>query len=88
MDKRIGAQYFTVREYMKSIEDFDNTCKRISETGYKLVQISASPLGAAQMREVLDKYGLKVVTTHRSFDDFLKNPDEIIEYNKTLGSDL
>ena len=88
MDKNIGAQFFTVREYMKSIEDFDSTCRKISETGYKLVQISASPLKAAEMREVLDKYNLKAVTTHRGFDDFLKDIDEIIDYNKTLGSDL
>jgi sugar phosphate isomerase/epimerase len=88
MDKRIGAQYFTLRDYMKSIEDFDATCKKISEIGYKIVQISASPLGAKEMREVLDKYNLEVVTTHRSFDDFLKDPEEIISYNKTLGSNL
>ena len=37
------------------------------------------------MREVLDKYGLKCVVTHKKFDEFKNNLDEVIDYNKTLG---
>lgn len=88
MDKRIGAQYYTLREYTKTIEDFEETCRKVSEIGYKLVQISGTPLGAAEMRAVLDRYNLEVVTTHRSFDDFEKNLDEIMDYNRTLGCKL
>lgn len=88
MDRRIGAQYYTLREYAGTIEDFEETCRKVSEIGYKLVQISGTPLGAAEMKEVLDRYGLEVVTTHRSFDDFQKNLDEIMDYNRTLGCEL
>lgn len=88
MDKRIGAQYFTIREHLKTMEDFELSCQKISEIGYKLVQISGTPLSAKEMGEVLDKYSLGVVTTHRKFDDFLADLDEIIDYNKTLGSTL
>lgn len=88
MDKRIGAQLFTLRDHLKTIEDFDTTCKRVAEMGYKTVQISGTPLGAKEMREVLDKYGLICLTTHRSADDFINKIDEVIEYNKTLGCDL
>ncbi len=88
MDKRIGAQLFTLRDHLKTIEDFDATCKRVAEMGYKTVQISGTPLGAKEMREVLDKYGLICLTTHRSADDFINKIDEVIEYNKSLGCDL
>ena len=88
MNRQIGAQYYTVRMSIKTIEDFEETCRKIKEIGYKIVQISGTPLGAAEMKEVLDQYGLKVVTTHRNFDDFLNNTEEIITYNKTLGCDL
>jgi len=88
MAKRIGAQYYTVRDYIKTIEDFDTTCKKISNIGYKIIQISGTSLDATEMREVLDKYGMSVVTTHRNFEDFVENLDKIIEYNKTLGVDL
>ena len=88
MDKRIGAQFYTLRDHTKTIEDFDMTCKRVCEMGYKTVQISGTPLGAKEMREVLDKYGLVALTSHRSADDFVNKIDEVIEYNKILGCDL
>ena len=88
LDRRIGAQLYTVKASMQTIEDFDETCRKIKEIGYELVQISGTPLGAAEMKEVLDKYGLKVMLTHRKFVDFMSNPDEVIEYNKILGSKL
>ena len=88
MDKRIGAHYFTLREYTRTIEDFEETCRKVSEIGYKIVQISGTPLGAAEMKPILDRYGLEVVTTHRSFDDFQKDLVEIMDYNRTLGCKL
>lgn len=88
MDKRIGVQYYTLREFTKTIEDFEETCKKVRSMGYQLVQISGTPLGAAEMKEVLDRWGLEVVTTHRSFDDFQKNLEEIMEYNRVLGCQL
>lgn len=88
MDSRIGAQYYTVRDFIKTIEGFDETCRRVSEIGYKIVQISGTDLKADEMKTVLDKYKLEVVTTHRNFEGFLENLDEIIAYNQTLGCHL
>ncbi len=88
MDRQIGAQYYTLRDYIKTIEDFDETCKKVKEIGYKIIQISGTPLAAADMRPIIDKHGLKVVTTHRAFGDFVEHLDEIIDYNKTLGCEL
>lgn len=88
MDRRIGAQFYTVRNSIKTIEDFDETCKKIKEIGYQIIQISGTPLGASEMKEVLDKYDLKVVVTHRKFDDFKNDLEEIITYNQTLGCDI
>lgn len=88
MDRRIGAQYYTIRASIKTIEDFEESCRKISEMGYKIVQISGTPLGAAEMKAVLDKYDLKVVLTHRKYEDYLADLDEVIEYNKMLGCEL
>ena len=56
MDRRIGAQLYTVRDFTKTIEDFDETCRKINEIGYKIVQISGTPLKADEMKSVLNKY--------------------------------
>lgn len=88
MDRRIGAQLFTLREFTKTIEDFEESCRKVKEMGYKVVQVSGTPLKAADMKPILDKYGLEVVLSHRRMKEFLENLDEIIEYNKTLGCKL
>ena len=88
MDRRIGAQFYTLRDHTRTIEDFELTCKKVSEIGYKIVQISGTPLKAAEMKPILDHYGLQVVTTHRGFDDFRENLDDVIAYNRILGSEL
>ena len=87
MDRRIGAQFYTLRDYIQTIEDFDTTCKKVAEIGYQVIQISGTPLPAREMRAVTDQYGLKTVVTHRGFQDFVANIDEIIEYNRILGSE-
>ncbi len=88
MDKNIGVQYYTLRDYITTIEDFEKTCIKVREIGYKVVQISGCPLKAEDMRPVLDKYGLKVCVTHKPFDEFKNNLSDVINYNKTLGSDI
>lgn len=88
MDKRIGAQYHSLREHIKTIEDFDKTCGKISEMGYKIVQISGCSLDAKDMKEILDKHSLKCVVTHRPLKEFLENIDGVIEYNRILGSEI
>ena len=40
MDKRIGAQYYTIRDFCGSLDDFDESCKKIAKIGYKTVQLS------------------------------------------------
>lgn len=88
MDRRIGAQYYTLREFTGTIEEFTESCRRVRETGYQIVQISGTPLEAVRMKEVLDQFGLEVVTTHRSFEDFRNNLEEVMDYNRILGCRL
>ena len=55
MDKRIGAQLFTVKEFCKTLEDFDETCRKISEMGYKVIQLSAiGDFEAVDIKKILD----------------------------------
>ena len=88
MDKRIGAQLYSVRDLTQTPEDFDRLCSELKNIGYKTVQVSGTPLDAKVMREILDKYGLKAVVTHKGFDDFKNDIDSVIEYNKTLGVNI
>lgn len=88
MDKRIGAQLYTVAKSIQTIEGFDESLKKVKEMGYQLIQVSGTPLKAEEMKPIIDKYGLKVVVTHRDYADFCEKPEEVIEYNKILGCNI
>ncbi len=86
MDKRIGAQLYTIREFCKTLEDFDASCKKIKEIGYQTVQLSGiGDFSGEEIKGILDKHGLEAVCTHRSPQQYLENLDGEIAFHKTIG---
>ena len=66
---RIGAQLYTVRESCQTLEGLAETLRRVSDIGYRYVQVSGScPYEGAWMREQLDRNGLTCVLTHTPAD--------------------
>lgn len=62
---QIGAQFYTVRDFCKTTEDFAESLKKVAEIGYKTVQISGTCAYDPQwLKEQLDANGLKCVLTH------------------------
>lgn len=90
MDKRIGAQLYTLREFCQTAEDFDDTLKKVSEIGYKIIQVSGiGPISAADIKKSADKYGLKICCTHKGPDDFKpENLENTIAFHKEIGCDI
>jgi len=83
-----GVQVYSVRDALK--EDFEGTFKKVADIGYK--NIEAFGLGKdgmiygmtpAEYKEVADKYGLNIVSTHATY--FMpEDADAIIEAAKIL----
>ena len=89
MDKRIGAQLFTLRNFCKTAEALDSSFAKLQKIGYKTIQVSGiGPIPAKVVKETADKYGLQIVCTHRSFDDFKDNIDQVIEDHKTMNCSI
>lgn len=66
---RIGAQLYTVREFMKTPYDMAQTLEKIAALGYRFVQLSGSgPYDPRWMREQLEANGLRCVLTHIPVD--------------------
>lgn len=86
MNKNIGAQFYTIRNTCQTIEEFDESCKKVKDIGYKVVQLSGiGPFKAEDVKKIVDKYDLEVVCTHRAAANYLENLDEEIHFHKTLG---
>lgn len=86
LDKRIGAQLYTVADYCKTIEDYEETCKKLKDIGYKMIQISAvGPKDGAMLKSIANKYGLEPTVTHCSDINYSKEMDWVVKYHNELG---
>ena len=85
MDKRIGAQYYTIRDFCQTLDDFEKSCEKVSKIGYKTVQLSAiGDFEPNDIKTILDKNNLKAVCTHRPADNYLNNIEKEIEFHKII----
>ena len=61
----IGAQFFTLRDYCKTLPDFAETLKKVADIGYKTVQVSGvCPYEPEWLATELKKNDLRCVLTH------------------------
>lgn len=92
MDKRLGAQLYTVRNLMKTPEDFCNTMKEISKIGYKTVQLSGidnSIITLDVVKKGVEEANLEVICAQNfKPNEFPLDIDMIIDYYKTLNCSI
>ena len=80
----IGAQLYTLRDFLKTPLDIARTCARVKKLGYDAVQVSAlGPIEVKELAKILDGEGLSCAATHKSMDD-MKNTAAILDYHATL----
>lgn len=86
---QIGAQFYTVREQCKTLDDFALTLRRVADIGYKTVQISGTcPYPAQWLREQLDKNGLTCVLTHIPVPRLLGETAQVIAEHRVFDCPL
>ncbi len=82
----VGAQFYTVREYCKTLEDFSESLKKVADIGYKAVQISGvCPYEGEWLKAELDKNGLVCPVTHTAFPDITEKTEETLKKHLTFG---
>ena len=76
---KFGAQLYTLHDYTKTLEDFEETLKKVSEIGFKYVQVSGTCAFEPEwLKEKLEKYGLECVLTHTDLPEMMENPASIL----------
>ena len=86
----LGAQLFTIRDYTTNVADYKRAMKRISEIGYKTVQMSGyntEEITPEVIRDVTEENNLKVVLTHYDPIRVLKETDKVIEEHNVFHCD-
>ena len=83
---KIGAQFYTLRDHCKTLEDFSESLRKVKEIGYDYVQISGvCPYEPEWLAAELKKYDLKCVLTHWGGEDIKNNTKEVLEKHKVFG---
>lgn len=84
----MGIQLYTLRDMCQNAKDFDRTLSAIAAYGVKDVQISAiGPIPAEEQKKILNKHNMHVCVTHKSYDRFINDIDNLIEEHKIIGCD-
>lgn len=80
-----GLQLFGLRDLAE--KDMDAALRSAAEQGYKWVEF-AGFFGhtAEELRAMLDKYGLEVISAHCSIKDLINNYEETVRFHQTLGN--
>ena len=88
MEPVIGIQLYTLRDHIQTAADFDATLGRLAAMGVRDVQISGiGDIPAEEQRDVLQKHGMRVCVTHKSFDRMRSDLPALIAEHKTIGCD-
>ncbi len=82
----LGAQLYTVREFMKTEDDFARTMEKIAAIGYRYVQVSGiGEVSAPAIKKACDDTGLKVILTHTNGARILNETERVIEEHELFG---
>ncbi|MGE9291256.1 MAG: sugar phosphate isomerase/epimerase family protein [Puniceicoccales bacterium] len=86
---QIAIQYYTLRDFTNSVEDFAETCRKVAAIGYQAVQISGvdyEVVPPQKIKEICAENGLTICATHESSDLVLDNPEKVVENLAALGT--
>ena len=83
---RIGAQFYTLRDYCKNLDDFALSLRKVADIGYKTVQISGTcPYDAEWLREQLSMNDLRCVLTHIPVPRLVGETAQVIADHHVFG---
>ncbi|MDD7741108.1 MAG: sugar phosphate isomerase/epimerase [Fusicatenibacter sp.] len=83
---KIGAQFFTVRDFCKDLDSFSESLQKVAEIGYDTVQISGTcQYDPLWLKEELDKNGLQCVLTHIPAERLQKETEKVAADHDVFG---
>ena len=85
---KLGAQLYTLRDFIQNYEDCEATLKYLNGIGINVIQISGiGPIPAERVAYLCEKYNMDVCVTHVPFDRMRNDLDTLMKEHKMLGCD-
>lgn len=83
---QIGAQFYTIREHCKTLEDLSVSLRKVADIGYKTVQLSGTcAFDPAWMKKELDANGLTCVLTHTPEQKLREETETVAKEHDIFG---
>lgn len=84
---KIGAQFFTLRDFCQTPEGLSESLKKVAEIGYPCVQLAGTfPFDFAWVKGELEKNGLTCPLTHALPESLKKDPAGLCEKHDLIGA--
>ncbi len=84
---KIAIQLYSVREFTRTREELEATLEKIAAAGYKYVETAGFyGMTAAELKELLARYGLTVISAHVGIEAVTRGLDQLIADLKTFGA--
>ena len=83
---KVGAQLYTVRDYIQTEKDIERTLGMVAQMGYQTIQVSAmGKIDPKKLRSICDELHLQIVLTHNPWERIIDDTDQLIEEHRILG---
>lgn len=82
-DKPIAVQMYTLR----NAGSLDNQLKIVHDAGVSAVEtVGTQKVTAAELKQLLDKYSIKAVSSHVQLADLRNDLDGVVAFNRAIGN--
>lgn len=85
---KLGIQLYTLRDFCKTAEDFEETLRFLYSIGCGVIQISGiGPINPETVGELVDKYKMDVCVTHKPYDRMKNDLEELCREHDLIHCD-
>ena len=86
MERKIGAQLYTIRDYVKTEAELEASIDKLIKIGYTFGQKSAMDhISPEKLKEITEKTGFEFTGDHTAMSNFVDDIDKIITDHKVYG---
>lgn len=84
--EQVAAQLFTLRDFLKTPEDYQESLQKVADIGYRSVQVSGPrPISPAEIASLCAEKGLVINSSHEDADLILDHPETVVENLEAFG---
>ncbi len=86
MFEKLGAQIYTVRDFMGDPAFADVALGKLAALGYTEAHTAGNAFDAKTYGELMAKHGISIVGTHYDYGKILNDPEETMEVHRMWGT--